>query len=298
MLTEDTAKLSPLERYIWWIKERHQIYLKKEAGEPRPWTDNEILRDNFFTSAYRELDKTTRWYSKNVRESKPFRGSTNLIFATIAFRRYSWPEAGQRLLDGGYLLDWDGAKVREMMSGWDKVCNGAFFTSTPRGMSKAEGMCYQIDQVWRDREKVISNVMKSTRRKSMQYMTEYLATLPGIGKFMAYEIACDFRWSFIGKNMDDVDLWCNPGPGAIRGFLRVNERDFKKSGNVGKDQLRVPPDFYIGCTNLLDVCQDRLPSSMPKFEMREVEHSLCEFDKYERIRLGEGKARRRYNGRG
>jgi hypothetical protein len=295
---EDTAKLSTLERYIWWIVERHCIHLKKERGEKKPWTENEILRDNFFTNAYRELDKTTRWYSKNVREARPFRGSTNLIFATIAFRRYSWPEAGQRLLDGGYLLNWDGLKVKEMMSKWDKVCNGAFFTSTPKGMSKAEGMCYQIDQVWRAREEVIIQVMRAANRQSIQRMTSYLTGLPGIGKFMAYEIACDFRWSFIGKEMRDVDTWCNPGPGAIRGYLRVHERDFYKSGNVGKDQLPVPSDFYQGCSKLLEYCRANLPSSMPKFEMREVEHSLCEFDKFERIRLGEGKARRRYNGRG
>ncbi len=27
----------------------------------------------------------------------------------------------------------------------------------------------------------------------------------------------------------------------------------------------------------------------PPLELREIEHSLCEFDKYERVRLGEGK---------
>jgi hypothetical protein len=29
----------------------------------------------------------------------------------------------------------------------------------------------------------------------------------------------------------------------------------------------------------------------PSWEMRDVEHTLCEFDKYERIRLGEGRTR-------
>jgi hypothetical protein len=28
--------------------------------------------------------------------------------------------------------------------------------------------------------------------------------------------------------------------------------------------------------------------------MREVEHTLCEFDKYERVRLGQGRSKRRY----
>jgi hypothetical protein len=29
-------------------------------------------------------------------------------------------------------------------------------------------------------------------------------------------------------------------------------------------------------------------------EMRDIEHSLCEFDKYERVRLGQGKPRSKY----
>ena len=33
---------------------------------------------------------------------------------------------------------------------------------------------------------------------------------------------------------------------------------------------------------------------VPDLEMRDIEHSLCEFDKYERVRLGEGKPRSLY----
>jgi hypothetical protein len=33
-----------------------------------------------------------------------------------------------------------------------------------------------------------------------------------------------------------------------------------------------------------------------KFEMREVEHNLCEWDKAERLLWGDGRSKRRYNG--
>ena len=36
------------------------------------------------------------------------------------------------------------------------------------------------------------------------------------------------------------------------------------------------------------------PGGWPGWSMREVEHWLCEFDKYERARLGEGKMKRKY----
>jgi hypothetical protein len=37
------------------------------------------------------------------------------------------------------------------------------------------------------------------------------------------------------------------------------------------------------------------PHEWPAWEMREVEHTLCEFDKYERARLGEGRPKQRFN---
>ena len=33
-------------------------------------------------------------------------------------------------------------------------------------------------------------------------------------------------------------------------------------------------------------------------EMRDIEHSLCEFDKYERVRLGQGAPRSKYTYKG
>ena len=39
-----------------------------------------------------------------------------------------------------------------------------------------------------------------------------------------------------------------------------------------------------------------LKSHMPKLELRDVEHSLCEFDKYCRVKFGEGEPRSHYPG--
>ena len=52
-------KLSPTEQFLYWFKERHQIYLKRQRGEPPPWTDDEVLQSYYFTNPYREHDKTT-----------------------------------------------------------------------------------------------------------------------------------------------------------------------------------------------------------------------------------------------
>jgi hypothetical protein len=45
---------------------------------------------------------------------------------------------------------------------------------------------------------------------------------------------------------------------------------------------------------LLKFSPEYLSEKFPKLEMRDIEHSLCEFDKYERVRNGEGAPRGRY----
>jgi hypothetical protein len=46
--------------------------------------------------------------------------------------------------------------------------------------------------------------------------------------------------------------------------------------------------------DLLAISKGNLPTYVPMLEMRDIEHSLCEFDKYERVRLGQGRPRSKY----
>ena len=53
--------------FFAYARKRHEIYLKRKAGEPPPWTDDPILQQYRFTNVFRELDKTTLWFKKYVR---------------------------------------------------------------------------------------------------------------------------------------------------------------------------------------------------------------------------------------
>ncbi len=50
MLITDVLKLTPLERFLYLDRERHAIYLRRRAGMPKPWTDDEILQNYCFTN--------------------------------------------------------------------------------------------------------------------------------------------------------------------------------------------------------------------------------------------------------
>jgi len=147
----------------------------------------------------------------------------------------------------------------------------------------------------------------------------------GLGPFMTYEVVTDLRHTALLDAAPDVDTWANPGPGALRGAARVLN-DLRYSPTYGtlrpasrratEDVMRLlleasrDFDFWPQFTEagsrpalhtshkyreqMADVLDEWRPGDWPRWEMRDVEHCLCEFDKYERARLGEGRPKQIY----
>jgi hypothetical protein len=112
--------------------------------------------------------------------------------------------------------------------------------------------------------------------------------VPGIGKFVAYEIITDLRHTSMLDKATDIMTWCNPGPGARRGLGRLMGRT---------DPKRLVMANTEECLDIMRQILTHAPYYLPGFpviEMRDIEHSLCEFDKYERVRLGQGRPRRKF----
>lgn len=141
---------------------------------------------------------------------------------------------------------------------------------------------------------VLGRVWKAGRSRfkkaaeSLESTCRYFQQFHGWGGFMSYEVVSDLRHTRYLQDAPDILTWANPGPGAKRGLNRLQGKPVK---TVIKEENAVK-----WMRGLLELCWGELPVSFPKFEMREVEHSLCEFDKYERMRLGEGRSKRKYQG--
>jgi hypothetical protein len=301
MLIEEVGKLEPIERFLYWVKERHKIFIKKSRGLPPPWTDDEILQNYFFTNCYRENDKVTMWFRENVRG--PLQEDPRVVFATICFRWFNYIPTGEILLGEGLedssclLTNWDLEetiyRLGLMKEAGEKVFTGAFNISNSGSRKpKINRVCEDyIQPVWQDLEEILDFCNTMVRGgSSMQCLHRYLMQYPGLrgSGFMAYEIVCDLRYTWVLRDAPDKLTWSNPGPGAKRGLNRL----------LGRPLDTPVKDWPQQSQKLLAICQKRLGRTMPPFEMREVEHSLCEWDKNERARLQDGHMKRRYNGRG
>lgn len=162
--------------------------------------------------------------------------------------------------------------------------------NSPPGEPKLEAIARRISNVWRSRENLTRN-----GRNWMRLAEAHadLTRFEGLGGFMAYEIVCDLRYTAMLEHASDKLVWSNPGPGTVRGLYRVLGREIKNKSNAASPP--VPKDWEPQTRRLLAVLQERFPE-MPRFEMREVEMALCEYDKYVRLLLGEGKSKRTYRG--
>lgn len=304
MKISKTKNLKPFDRFLYWIKERHKIYLKKQAGEPKPWTDDEVLQNNFFTNPYRENDKVTVWFRKHIR--KPLQNSDDVLMATVIFRWFNkpdptgailrgWKPAYMRLDSGGLktslLCKWDEAKaIERITNAWEggkvPVFTGAYLIvagSGPPGC-KIPNVCKMITNVWKERKRLVKLCKDDCRLEALHIE---LCKFPYLGGFMAYEIVCDLRYTKLLKNASDILTWSNLGPGAARGLKRMN--------SLSIDGPKVT-DWLQQFRELLVKVNAKLPDSMKQFELREIEHSLCEWDKYDRVLFGQGRSKRKYNG--
>lgn len=288
MLISKVKKLSRMAQFFYWIEERHAIRVKKNNGLPKPWTDDEILQNHYFTNIRREDDKVTTWFRQNVRDE--LKESPLVVFATICFRWFNWIPTGEILLEHGYLTKWNCRGVVNGLSKIDgQVFTGAFNISNSGSKKpKIERVCEDyIQPVWDNRDNLLFNLQNPPA--SLEAAHGFLMEYPGLGGsgFMAAQVVADLKHTAILWSASDWDTWCCPGPGSRRGMNVLLGRDPMGPG-LGDD------DFRARVNILRPTISDSVGFNL---DAQDVQNCLCEYFKYTRA-LVTGRSKRRYPGAG
>jgi hypothetical protein len=281
---------NPIERLLAFVVERESIRLKKEAGEPAPWTADPHLREWSFCNVHREADAGTRWLKTHWRD--PHRDDPDLWFAmAVARRGINWPDTQAEL---GFPVPWDPNHFLKVMA--DRAARGetvfgpAYVISPGAGGgSKAEYLADEVfSPMWVNREKL------RPRSGPLQIWFNAIARCHGIGEgFIAGQIVADMKQVEPLASAPDWWSFVVSGPGSRRGLNRVLGR---------------PVDSHWTERDWREECHQLHAKLAPKLEAAGIGRlcaqdfqniALCEFDKWERVRLGEGKPKRRHpKGRG
>lgn len=298
---------------------RHNIWHARQQGLPKPWTDDHVLQRYSFTNVFRELDKTTVWYAKNVRER--FNATPHVFMATVLFRWFNRIETGEVLFNQsdltvggrdiavayleGQATVGDVERSLKTALGNGPFTTGAYIITSPAGMNKLKGVLHCVDEINKKRAYWIDYFDSMTKLGTSRTLEEAWSRLKQekhMGPFMAYEVITDLYHTNLLEQASDIMTWCNPGPGAKRGLLRL----YKGDAAVTDRGVSIPwnsrqcigmiRDLMADINN--DEGYDPAFWGKPYWDMRDVEHTLCEFDKFRRVHTGLGTPRGRYNGLG
>jgi hypothetical protein len=302
--------------FFAYARERHLIYLRRRARDPWPWTDDPILRTYRFTNIFRELDRTTQWFAKNVRE--PLRGVPEVLLATVLFRWFNRIATGEVIFNQGCLglngedtseTPWDSflrtRNVDNMRAAlYSAYPNGPYVTGSymirsPTGLSKLDGMLKLCEDFYRDSNwRATAKYMLRYQDTRLEGFSRWLERSPGQGKFLAYEVATDLRHTDLLCHAPDIDTWANVGPGCLRGLNRIYGR-VRENPRKPKHKYGAPIPENQALAEMGELLRasrwpENWPAEWPQWELREVEMTLCETDKYARVMNSEGTPRQLY----
>jgi len=274
-------------RFINFIIARHEIWVRRYVEDSsKPWTDDPILQAYRFCNVYRELDTVTQWVAKHWRT--PHHDDKDLWFAMAVARWVNWPETLEQI---GYPVPWNRTKflsvLRRRKAKGDKVWTGAYMIGTQgNAMDKslfiADGV---LRPLWNLREKI-----RPRLGDTLASFAQRVIDVKNQGKFMVGQIVADAKYADpCLLDAPDWETWAVSGPGSRRGLNRVCGIDKDKGWNESV--------FLLTLSELREEVNRFLPNYMKPLHAQDLQNCLCEFDKYERVRLGQGRPRSLYPGR-
>lgn len=316
MPSQNTRKFMPdnnlvlvsknLKQFYYWMFERQNIWYKRFAlKEKQPWTKDKILQDYKFTNVYRELDRNTIWLINNVIKDKSLTNK-EMFWKIVVFRYFNKPELFEYIGGIPELKEFTFKdffrKVNDYKQKEGRVFTDAYMINPPKKKEDRdlgiEGFYCKNVRDFKDRIDEIWNVYKNSVKP--KEFIEILKTLNCVADFIAYEIYCDLTYTDWFK-YTDLD-YVNVGPGAKFGlelifpklYLNRKEKRYLEKLNFLKDNFErfmklLNYDFkYYNVKNLLDYKNGK------KIGLRCIEHSLCEYSKYWKMKINVGKPRQKF----
>jgi hypothetical protein len=298
--------------------ERQEIWHRRFVkDEPRPWSQDPFMSNHKFTNVFRELDRHSQWQIKHVLMEPNSR--KDLVWKIMLFRIFNCPETfewigSQKKSFDGMLPSYDQYNKdewAELIYGYRETGNNPY-TNAYLINSQA---CPGAKRDWCYTQVVVPSIHSAIPKinkllltaKEPKELISYLKTLPAVADFIAHEFYQDFtyapRYSGVQLMKFDQDDFTNVGPGASIG-IRLIFPSLSKGQQIkgiymlrdmAKEKLAEIGDFkYLDWDSKNNKYKIVTPNE-GKITLHQIEMWLCEFQKYWKMKIGEGKQRSVFN---
>lgn len=290
-----------LDRFFRFVRERQRVWHRRVVlGEDPPWTDDEVLRRHRFTNVYRVLDPGTQYALGEIlgrAEPAPDR-LFNLTCYRLIGRQETHAAVGFLRLDG---FDADEFEIglRSRRDRGVPVFTGAYLVAGYSGMGgsdKVENVARLFGEVADRFDGLYAEVEDASGPEAVY---RAVRSLPGFGNFLAYQVLVDLLYPLPTHDGEaflpfSPNEWAAAGPGAKRGLDVLLADDADRSD---LDAMRWLWRNQAAAFDRLGVAFPWLRGADGKrieLSLADVQNCCCEFFKYEKVRTGSGRTRRRF----
>lgn len=288
-------RVTSAESLLYFVWEREAIRLARAAGMPREkWTVDPVFRKYKFTNVRRRDDRVSQWMIRELIEPAVGSGDAHLWFTLLVARLINWPPTLERLLREGVIpcapADFDPQGfvkvVEDAKAEGRKVYSGAYMlypTKMVPGGSKSQAVArYIIGDAVRRAEDIASALWGQAAGHSVEAVVKALSQCFGISTFTAGQVAADLTYT--GLHFCDLHTYAPLGPGSSRGLNYLHDRRPSATWHQAR--------FNAALIEVNDRVQREL--GITDLTLHDVQNVMCEFSKYCRVRLSEGKPKTVY----
>lgn len=260
-----------LEKFLSFIEARAEVWRVKNEGGPGPWTQDPWLQRGHFCNVWRELDRGT------LAEWEACRGKSfedRLRFICL-YRHSLKLETANRLLLNGYVQF--------------RRSNGSGpFLGPMRLSSRWESMESLLNNHRDDVNRQLKTLVEAVQvaPSAVYLFTKLKRLLPRLGEFRAYEVMTSLTYQPEYRFNEDQDLLIGPGAQASLEKLvgQVNPLDQL----LCLVELKPIIKKYLverGKLCWIPITKQLKTRDKTKFTLRTLEDCLCEWRKYEDVKL-------------
>lgn len=273
--------LVPQELDSFWgfVVERDLIWQRRQAGEPAPWTRDEIIASYHFTNVHRDRDPGTQAIFRTVEGLEP----PDALFTIVAYRmlnrRQTFADHGLPVRDPAALESWLDELERARQRG-EPLGSPRHQTSLPRLAHALRSLL----------ERDLSPEVYGA--PTVLDAAAALSSIKGVGTFYSAQISADACTAPSPRAAADPDSTCSLASGSraalnvvtgkapLESLAKLMDRSTYRRAIAKVALSRDERDA-------LDEIHASQPSGLSKpLTYVDLEHSLCEWNRYRRLAAG------------